>query len=168
MRMSSVNGAPQGTTYRELKTVLFADVAGYARLTESNEELTHSNLCARYSLISNLVDHHNGVIHRTEGDSVLATFTSATSALQCAVDIQNTSSEQNQDLLDEEHLCFRIGINCGEVLIDNDEAFGNCVNIAKRLESLAAPGEIVFSKALFTHVHRTLPYKYKSLIHISI
>ncbi len=158
-----MNGAPQGTTYRELKTILFADVAEYARLTETNEELTHSNLCVRFSLISNLVRHHNGVIHRTEGDSVLATFASPTKALQCAVDIQTSSFEQNETLQKEENLSFRIGINCGEVIIDSGETFGNCVNITKRLESLAEPGGIVFSESLFSHVHRTLPYKYKCL-----
>ena len=161
--MSSMNGAPQKTTYRKLKTVLFADVAGYGRLTEANEELTHSNLCARFSLISKLIHHHNGVIHRTEGDSVLATFSAATSALQCAIDIQAASSEQNNCLNDGESLNFRIGINCGEVLIDSGEAFGNCVNIAKRLESIAKPGEVIFSETFFTHVHYTLPYKYKYL-----
>jgi len=158
-----VNGASHGTTYRELKTVLFADVAGYARLTESNEELTHTNLCTRFSLISSLVHHHNGVIHRTEGDSVLASFPAATSALQCAVDIQNASSEHNSNLDSSANLSFRIGINCGEVLLDEGEAFGNCVNIAKRLESIAKPGEIIFSETFFNHVHHTLPYNYKYL-----
>lgn len=158
-----MNGTPQGTTHRELKTVLFADVAGYARLTESNEELTHSNLCDRFSLISSLIRHHNGVIHRTEGDSILATFPAATHALQCAVDIQTASSEQNNNIDNEISLRFRIGINCGEVLLDKGEAFGNCVNIAKRLEAIAKPGEIVFSETLFSHVHRILPYKYRYL-----
>ena len=161
--MCSVNGAPQGSTYRELKSVLFADVAGYARLTESNEELTHHNLCVRFSQISSLIHHYDGLIHRTEGDSVLATFTSATNALQCAVDIQASSLEQNKSLKEEDSINFKIGINCGEVLIDSGEAFGNCVNIAKRLESNSNPGNIVFSETFFSHVHQTLPYKYEYL-----
>ncbi len=158
--MISVNGAPQGSTHRELKTILFADVAEYARLTEINEDRTHDNLCARYSLITNLIRHHNGVIHRTEGDSLLATFSATSNALQCAVDIQSISSDHNESLSNCEKFKLRIGINCGEVLIDNGEAFGNCVNIAKRLEAFAKPGEIVFSEALFNHVHRKLPYNY--------
>ncbi len=158
--MINVNGAPQGSTHRELKTILFADVAEYARLTEKNEDRTHANLCARYSLISNIIRHHCGVIHRTEGDSLLATFTSTSNALQCAIDIQSISSEHNETLSSNEKFKLRIGINCGEVLIDNGEAFGNCVNIAKRLEAFAKPGEIIFSETLFNHVHRKLPYKY--------
>lgn len=161
--VNDVNRESQSTTYRELKTVLFADVAEYSRLVESNEDLTHLNLCTRFSLISNLIRHHNGVIHRTEGDSVLATFSAATSALQCAIDIQSASCEQNNNLGSGNNLSFRIGINCGEVLIDNGEAYGNCVNVAKRLESLAKPGEIIFSETYFDHVHRTLPYNYKYL-----
>ena len=161
--MSSVNGAAQRSTYRSLKSILCADVSGYSKLSEANEQQTHINLCVRLSLVSRLIDHHHGVILRTEGDCVFASFDAIADALQCAIEIQATSSEQNETLDEDTCLRFRIGINSGEVMIDKGEAFGNCVNIAKRLESLAKPGEILFPESIFNLVEQSLPFNYEYL-----
>lgn len=151
------------TTYRQLKTILCADVSEYSKLMETNEQRTHTHLCARLSLIANLIDHYNGVTLRTEGDSVLASFDDATDALQCAIKIQIASAEQNKTLRQQEQLWLRIGINSGNAIIDNGEVFGNCVNIAARLESIAKPGGIVISESVFNFVENLLFYDYTYL-----
>ncbi|MDC1286481.1 adenylate/guanylate cyclase domain-containing protein [Gammaproteobacteria bacterium] len=146
---------------RKLAAVLYADVAGYSRLTGKDEETTHRQLSEYLDLISDSIDGHHGKVIHYAGDAVLADFSTVTSALECATSIQNSLSNRNQDLADESKIQFRIGINLGEVIVDRDDIYGNDVNVAARLESLADAGGICISEAVRTAIGNKLPLAYE-------
>ncbi|MCZ6757900.1 MAG: adenylate/guanylate cyclase domain-containing protein, partial [Bacteroidetes bacterium] len=125
---------------RKLAAILYADVAGYSRLTGEDEEGTHRALSAYLDAITDLIEEHNGKVLHFAGDAVLAEFASVVKALTGAVAIQHDLTARNEDLPDERKLQFRIGINLGDVIVDRNEIYGDGVNVAARLESLAEPG----------------------------
>ena len=133
---------------RKLVAILYADIAGYSRLTAEDEEGTHRTLRACLDAITSHIQVRNGRVVHYAGDAVLAEFGTVTEALSCAVDVQRDLKAQNKDLPDDRKAEFRIGINLGEVIIDQDEIHGHGVNIAARLESLAEPGGICISDAV--------------------
>ena len=130
---------------RKLAAILYADVAGYSRLTGEDEEATHRTLSAYLDTISAVIEKHSGTVMHFAGDAVLADFASVVNALKCAVNIQGDLKVRNQDLAEEHKLQFRIGINLGDVIVDRNEIYGDGVNVAARLESLAEPGGICIS-----------------------
>ena len=125
---------------RKLVAILYADVAGYSRLTGEDEEGTHRALSASLDSITDAIERHNGTVMHFAGDAVLADFTTVSDALICAAAIQQDLKVRNQDLPDSRKVQFRIGVNLGEVIVDRNEIYGDGVNVAARLETLAEPG----------------------------
>ena len=148
---------------RKLAAILYADVAGYSRLTALDEDETHRGLTKSLDLIAELVQAHRGRVGHYAGDAVLTDFASATDALACALRIQQMQSERNAALPEERQLQFRVGINLGEVIDDRGEVYGDGVNIAARLEALAVPGGICVSDAVRSAVGNRLPLRFEDL-----
>jgi adenylate cyclase len=148
---------------RQLVAILAADVAGYSRLMEIDEEGTLATLSAFRLVTDALISRHGGRICGTAGDSILAAFGSALAAVQCAVDIQNELAHSNDALDKDRRMRFRIGINVGDVMLKEGDIFGDGVNIAARLEGLAEPGGICISRGIHDHVMKRLPFEFEDL-----
>ena len=145
----------------KLAAILYADVAGYSRLTGEDEEGTHRRLSEYLDLISTDVGRHNGRVVHYAGDAVLADFGTVADALICAAAVQRDLSFRNEDLPEERKVRFRIGVNLGDVIEDRDDIYGDGVNVAARLESLAEPGGICISESVHTVVGNKLPFDYE-------
>lgn len=131
---------------RRLAAVLAADVAGYSRLMGRDEEGTLGQLKAfRKTLVDPTIARHRGRIVKTTGDGMLVEFASAVDAARCAVEIQRGMSRQNVDVPQDQRIEFRIGIHLGDIIIDDNDIFGDGVNIAARLEGIAEPGGVCIS-----------------------
>jgi adenylate cyclase len=131
---------------RRLAAVLAADVAGYSRLMGRNEERTLANLKSfRKTLFDPAIAAHRGRIVKTTGDGMLVEFASAVDAARCAVEVQRSMAAQNADVPQDLRIEFRIGIHVGDIIIDDNDIFGDGVNIAARLEGIAEPGGICIS-----------------------
>ena len=148
---------------RRLAVILAADVFGYSRLTAENEEDTLRTLKAHRGVIDHLIARHEGRIFNTAGDSVLAEFGSAVEAVRCAITMQEELRVRNAQIDEKRRMVFRIGINVGDVLVDGDNLYGDGVNIAARLESIAAPGGICISGSVFTLVKNKLTYGFEDI-----
>jgi len=146
---------------RKLAAILYADVADYSRLTGDDEDTTHRRLSKYLDLLSDSIDQNKGKVVHYAGDAILADFGTVTSALECAISIQNSLSDQNRDLPDESKVQFRVGINLGEVIEDRGDIYGNDVNIAARLESLADAGGVCISESVRTAIGSKLPLAYE-------
>jgi adenylate cyclase len=109
---------------RKLAAILYADVAGYSRLTGEDEERTHRALSAYLDILTTSIEKHNGKVLHYAGDAVLAEFASVVNAPTCAVDIQHDLKGRNEDLPDDRKVQFRIGINLGDVIVDRNEIYG--------------------------------------------
>jgi adenylate cyclase len=131
---------------RRLAAVLAADVAGYSRLMGQDEEGTLARLKALHrELIDPGVAEHKGRVVKTTGDGMLVEFASVIDALRCAAEIQIKMSARNNEIPDDQKIEFRVGINVGDILVEDGDIFGDGVNIAARLEALADPGGICVS-----------------------
>ena len=131
---------------RRLAAVLAADVAGYSRLMGRDEERTLADLKSfRKTLVDPAIAGHRGRIVKTTGDGMLVEFASAVDAARCAVEVQRSMAVQNADVPRELRIEFRIGIHVGDIIIDDNDIFGDGVNIAARLEGIAEPGGICIS-----------------------
>jgi len=144
---------------RRLTAILAADVAGYSRLTETDEEGTHERLKAHFEQLINLkIAGHRGRVVKTTGDGLLAEFASVVDAMRCAVEIQRAMLDRGAQIPDERRIRFRIGINLGDVIAEGADIFGDGVNVAARLEALAEPGGICISGTVHDQIRDRLPY----------
>jgi adenylate cyclase len=144
---------PDQRAERRLAAILAADVAGYSRLMGADEEGTHAALKGVFaSLLNPRIEKHRGRVAKTMGDGVLAEFASAVDAMRCAVDIQRGAAEHNAGLPDERQIRFRIGVNIGDIIFDGGDIFGDGVNIAARIETIADPGTICLSESTYQQV----------------
>jgi adenylate cyclase len=148
---------------RKLAAILYADVAGYSRLTGEDEEGTHRRLRTYLDAITGSIEKHGGTVMHFAGDAVLADFASVVDALICALNIQRELAIRNERLRDTRKLQFRIGINLGDVIVDRNEIYGDGVNVAARLEGLAEPGGICISGTVFDALGTKLPVDYEYL-----
>jgi adenylate cyclase len=148
---------------RKLVAILAADVEGYSRHMERDEAATLAVLSSHRLIVDELIASHRGRITGTAGDSVLAEFSSVVDALDCAVKMQGALAAANQALREEERLQFRIGINVGDVMIKDGDIFGDGVNIAARLETLAEAGGICISRGVRDHVRKMGRYAFDDL-----
>jgi adenylate cyclase len=132
---------------RKLAAILHADVVGYSRLMEGNETVTLRRLKSlRKQLWEPAIAQHNGRLVGTAGDALLIEFASVVGAVRCAIDLQKGMAERNSEEPDHRKMLLRIGVNLGEVIIDEDnDLFGDGVNIAARLQALAEPGGVLVS-----------------------
>ncbi|MBI3249469.1 MAG: tetratricopeptide repeat protein [Deltaproteobacteria bacterium] len=153
---------PTENVERKLAAILHADVKGYSRLMGEDEVGTLRTLAAYREVTDALIQQHRGRIVGTAGDSILAEFASAVDAVQCAVDIQPALKTRNADLPQERRMEFRIGINVGDVIVEGPQIYGDGVNIAARLETLAEGGGICLSGTVYDQVENklTLAYEY--------
>ncbi len=141
-----VQGGSEPRVERRLAAVLAADVAGYSRLMGRDEERTLAELKSlRKTLFDPTIAAHRGRIVKTTGDGLLVEFASAVDAARCAVEVQRGVAEQNANVPQETRIEFRIGIHVGDVIIDDNDIFGDGVNIAARLEGIAEPGGVCIS-----------------------
>lgn len=148
---------------RKLTTVLAADVQGYSRLMEHDEEGTLATLKQYRDAMGRLVESHNGRIVNTWGDAVIAEFVSVVEAVRAAIDVQNELSQRNAARPQEARMFFRIGINLGDVIVDGDDIYGDGVNIAARLQSEAEPGGILISSTVFEQVRNKVAVSFDFL-----
>ena len=124
---------------RRLTALFSADVVGYSRLMGGNEPATLATLKTHRQAMDALIGQHGGRIVNTAGDSVLAEFPSIVKAVECAISVQRAIAELNAPLPEDRRMWFRIGINLGDVIVDNGDLFGDGVNLAARLQALAIP-----------------------------
>ncbi len=148
---------------RKLAAVLCADAAGYSRLMEADEARTLATLKAHFQVMNSQVETHRGRVVATHGDSLFAEFPSVVDAVQCAVEIQSDLKARNGDLPEESRMLFRIGINLGDVIEEGGNVYGDGVNVASRLESLADAGGICISRSVHDHVKNKMSVGYQSL-----
>jgi len=154
----------EGRVERRLAAVLCADVAGYSRLMGVDEEGTLAALKRhRRELIDPSLATHRGRIVKTTGDGLLAEFASVVDAVRCAVDIQGGMAVRNADVPGDRQIRFRIGINLGDIMIDEDDIFGDGVNVAARLQAMADPGGICISHAVREQVGDKVDFAYTDL-----
>src|SRR5210317_1771200 len=148
---------------RKLTAVLNADAAGYSRLMAEDETATVKTIASYREIMSSLIKQHRGRVVDSPGDNLLAEFSSVVDAVQCAVAVQNEIQTRNAELPDNRRMEFRIGINLGDVIEEEDRIYGDGVNIAARLEALADPAGICVSKTAFDQIETKLPFGYEFL-----
>jgi TolB-like protein/class 3 adenylate cyclase/Tfp pilus assembly protein PilF len=149
---------------RRLAAILAADVAGYSRLMGADEEGTHERLKAhRRELVDPKIAEHSGRVVKNTGDGMLAEFASVVDAVRCAAQLQRAMIDREAVLPDDRRIRFRIGINLGDVIVEDDDIFGDGVNIAARLEGLAEPGGICISRVVRDQIRDKLPYAFEDL-----
>ena len=145
---------------RKLAAILYADVAGYSRLTGDDEDATHRTLSEYLDLVAQTIESGRGRVMHYAGDAVLAMFDAVVDAVSSAAAIQEQLGHRNSDLPDQRKVQFRIGVNLGDVIEDRGDIYGDGVNIAARLEALAEPAGICISDAVRTAVGNKLPFEY--------
>ena len=149
---------------RRLAAILVADVAGYSRLMGIDEEGTLLQLKThRKELVDPKITEYRGRIVKTTGDGMLVEFVSVVDAVRCAVDIQRNMVERNAEVPTERRIQFRVGINVGDIISDNDDIYGDGVNVAARLETLADPGGIDVSRTVHDQVRDKLNFSFEDL-----
>ena len=142
---------------RRLAAILAADVVGYSRLMAADEEGTHAQLQAHLrGLFDPKIEEHHGRVVKATGDGLLAVFESVVNAVRCAIEIQCAMVMRNANILECKRIKFRVGINVGDIIIEGGDIFGDGVNIAARLESVAEPGGISLSGVVHDQVQSKL------------
>jgi TolB-like protein/class 3 adenylate cyclase len=149
---------------RRLAAILAADVAGYSRLMGADEEGTHERLKGHLrELVDPKIEEHRGRIVKNTGDGLLAEFPSVVDAVRCAVEIQRGMIDREPEVPEERRIRFRIGVNLGDVIVEEHDIFGDGVNVAARLEALAEPGGICASRVVRDQVRDKLDYTFEDL-----
>jgi TolB-like protein/class 3 adenylate cyclase/Tfp pilus assembly protein PilF len=150
-------------TERRLVAIFAADVEGYSRLMGADEVGTMRDLTQRRAILDGLISAHRGRIANTAGDSVLAEFGSAVDAVQCAVEAQSGLAEANASLSPDRQINFRIGVHVGDVMVKGGDLFGDGVNIAARLQTIASAGGTCISGTAHDQVRKILPFAFTDL-----
>jgi len=148
---------------RKLTAILCTDVVGYSRLMGDDHEGTLKTLEENRLVFSDKIKEYNGRVVNSPGDSILAEFGSVVDAVSCAVEVQNELAKRNHDLPENRKMEFRIGVNLGDVLVKDTELYGEGVNVAARLQTLADPGGICISGNVYDQVKNRLPLQIESL-----
>src|SRR5215208_5804807 len=151
-------------TQRRLAAILAADVVGFSRLMEADESGTMAALkVRRKDVLDPLVAKHQGRIFKTTGDGLLIEFASAVNAVQCAVELQQGMAVANSGKPEDRHIVLRIGVNLGDVMVEGSDLYGEGVNIAARLETIAEPGGILVSSTAHDHVRTKVKVGFKHM-----
>src|SRR6266705_3566679 len=148
---------------RKLTAILSADVKGYSRLMGEDEEATIRTLTAYRAAMTTRIQQQRGRVVDSPGDNLLAEFASVVEAVRCAVEVQQELKTRNAELPSQRKMEFRIGINLGDVVVEEERLYGDGVNIAARLESLAEPGGICISGTVYDQMKNKLALAYDSL-----
>src|SRR6516162_7189369 len=151
-----------GRVERRLAAILAADVAGYSRLMGADEEGTHERLKAHLrELIEPRIAEHRGRVVKNTGDGFLAEFASVVDAVRCGAEIQRAMAEREAQLPEDRRIRFRMGVNLGDVIVEEHDIFGDGVNVAARMEALAEPGGICISRVVRDQIRDNLPYPFE-------
>jgi class 3 adenylate cyclase len=156
------DGASSALT-RRLATILSCDVAGYSRMMGENEEATVRTLRAHRAVFDALLKQHHGRVFNTAGDAILAEFPSAVEAVRCATEIQSALQTRNEHLPLEQKMLFRMGINVGDVVIQDGDLLGDGVNVAARIQTVAEPGGICISGSVYDQIQNKLSLQFRPL-----
>jgi class 3 adenylate cyclase len=149
---------------RRLAAILAADVAGYSRLMGADEEGTHERLQAlRREFVEPKIGEHSGRVVKNTGDGLLAEFPSVVDAVRCAAELQRVMIDREAGTPEDRRIRFRIGINLGDVIVEDDDIFGDGVNVAARLEALAEPGGICISRMVRDQIRDKLSYQFEDM-----
>ena len=148
---------------RRLATILAADVAGYSRMMGENEEATVKTMRGHRGVFDALLKQHHGRVFNTAGDMILAEFPSAVEAVRCATEIQAALRTRNEHLPPERQMLFRMGINLGDVVVQEGDLLGDGVNVAARIQTIAEPGGICISSSVHDQIQNKLSLQFKSL-----
>ena len=149
---------------RRLAAILAADVAGYSRLMGADEEGTHERLKAHLGeLVNPKIEEHRGRIVKNTGDGLLAEFASVVDAVRCAVEVQRGMIGREPDEPEERRIRFRMGINLGDIIVEDGDIFGDAVNVAARLEALSDPGGICISQVARDQIRDKVPCAFEDL-----
>jgi len=148
---------------RKLATILYADVAGYSRLTGQDEDQTHQQLNSGLNLLTQKIAAHDGNKLHEAGDAILAEFPSVTAAVDAAVQFQKSMATRESSLPESDQIKFRIGINIGEVIHDRDDIYGDGVNIAARIQEIAPPGSLCVSSGALEQLSTETNYSFDDL-----
>ncbi len=149
---------------RRLATILSADVAGYSKMMGANEEATVQTLRGHRAVFEALLKQHRGRIFNTAGDAILAEFPSAVDAVRCATEIQTALQTRNEHLPPDQKLQFRMGINLGDVVVQDDgDLLGDGVNVASRIQTVAEPGGVCISGSVYDQIQNKLTLQFKPL-----
>ena len=148
---------------RQLTAILYADVAGYSRLTGQHAEQTHEQLNHALNLLEENISRFEGSKVHEAGDAILAEFPSVTAAVDAAAQTQKSLANRESDLPEDQQVRFRIGVNLGEVIRDRGDIYGDGVNIAARIQEIAQPGNLCISSAVFEQLSTDSPYQFDDL-----
>ncbi len=148
---------------RKLTAIFSADVKGYSLLMADDEIHTIQALKSYRQIMSDLIQQHSGRVVDNPGDNLLAEFSSAVDAVECAVEVQKKLKKENARYVDDKKLKFRIGVNIGDVVQDGDRIYGSGVNVAARIEGLADPGGVCISRNAYDHIKEKLSFDYEYL-----
>src|SRR6201985_43526 len=162
---SGNDGHPPGSAMpRRLAAIIAGDIAGYSRLMEQDEEGTHprDKRIERHLIEPTIAEHH-GVLVKTTGDGFIAIFDSPVEAVRCAIVIQQNLIGRNASVPKHSWIEYRIGVNLGDVIIESDDVYGDGVNVASRLEGIAAPGQVFISGGIYEQIKHKVVCGYESL-----
>ena len=148
---------------RRLAAILAADVMGYSRHTERDEEASTITLRKCRAVAEESVAAHRGHIFSSAGDGLVAEFPSIVEAIRCAIEIQNEIAERNAAVPEDERMQFRIGVNLGDVVVEENNLYGTGVNVAVRLEQLAEPGGICISQTVYDQVRKIVEIPFEDI-----
>ena len=149
---------------RRLSAIMATDVVGYSRLMGGNEVGTLTALKQhRAEMIDPCIAKHQGRIVKLTGDGMLVEFPSVVSAVECACSVQREMRGRNADVPQDRRIEFRIGVNLGDVIVDDDDIFGDGVNVAARLEGVAKPGGIAVSSAVRDNIGNKLDLVFEDM-----
>ena len=148
---------------RRLAAILAADVKGYSHLTELNEEASTATLRMCRAVVEESISAHHGHVFSSAGDSVVAEFPSIVEAIRCAVEVQNEIAERNASVPEDGRMQFRIGVNSGDVIAEENNLYGSGVNVAVRLEQLAEAGGICISQTVYDQVRKIVEIPFEDI-----
>ena len=148
---------------RRLAAILAADVKGYSHLTELNEEASTATLRMYRAVVEESISAHKGHVFSSAGDSVVAEFPSIVEAIRCAVEIQNEIAERNASVPKNAQMQFRIGVNLGDVIAEENNLYGTGVNVAVRLEQLADAGGICISQTVYDQIRKIVEMPFEDI-----
>ena len=150
-----------GNAKRKMAAIFAADVVGYSKLMAANEKLTLFRLKETRKLTDKIIDDLHGRIFSTAGDSIMAEFASPIDAVEAAIAIQKEVGESMANINDDIRIEFRVGVNLGDIMMQDDNLYGDNVNIAARLESIAEPGQICVSEKVFLEINNKVDTKFR-------
>ena len=155
---------PHGAMPRRLAAIIVGDIASYSRLMQADEEGTHVRVkrIERDLIQPSIVEHHGSLV-KTTGDGFIAIFDSPVEAVRCSIVIQQNLIGRNASLAKDSRIEYRIGVNLGDVIVEPDDVYGDGVNIATRIEGIAAPGQVYISGAIYEQIKHKVVCGYESL-----